>query len=454
MADIDNPDVPGDGGGGGTGGGGGGAPITAALKVTTVDSATAAPIAGALVTIADASGPSAPFPTDATGAVTLVVVVGTTISVTVAKTGYSAFQVVLPITDALDHFVSAVLTPIAAPPKETPVPTTPPTPSTPVPPVVVLNPPAGGGVTAPPDDSHVQPPAPVLTPVVYDVRGGVRSISPVSLGSTTVPSFGDGPGGLISTIIGGLVSLFGGGASGADIAKISQRLDSMGTFVLQLAQTLATYTTRDTHLSALDGGLFDKVIGGVLGPIVNALAALIRGGSTDLGKLFGPISSALTKLLNTVRHIYQAWLKPILHVIDVTRQVLRVLAAFHLQFAAALDAQLGRLEGKLTAPILALQSKINELRNVVNNIVTLDGALQRVTLLQSMVKHAGCVQRALDSAPLAPPGTYPDRLTVDDPSQLVPDVQAALEQYVDTGDGPWADYNADWLEALNQASVS
>jgi hypothetical protein len=426
---------------------------TAPLHVTAIDSATSVPIAGARVTLTPAAGDAVTTTTDARGAAVPLVPVGTSVTVVVSAPGYAPFQVDLPITDGSDHYVSAVLTPARRAVADVAVQTA--TPDVDVAaPAALPDPPAGSAIVVPVDDSQARPPAVVVAPVVYETRDGVRSISRVSLGGTTVPDFGDGPGGIIGIIVSGIAALFGGGSSGADIDKISQRVDRLGNFALQLAQTLATYTTRDTHDSTLDGNLFDKIIGGVLGPIINGLAALIRGGAGDLSKLLAPISDGLKKLLNTVRHIYQTWLKPILHVIDVTRQVLRVLAAFHLQFAAALDAQLGRLEGKLTAPILALQSKINELRNVVNNIVTLDGALQRVTLLQSMVKHAGCVQRAIDQAPMAPPGTYPDRLTVDDPSQLVPDVQAALEQYVDAGDGPWADYNADWLEALDQASVS
>jgi hypothetical protein len=316
-------------------------------------------------------------------------------------------------------------------------------------------PPAGGGSTGGGGSIPVPPVVQTGPAIVVGPAPTIHSASDyasLSFGSSGT-DFGGGFGGLIGGIISGIASLFGGNNDSAEISAINDRLSNLGNFVLQAIGALTNQVNYNTGSDQIGGNLWAKIFGGILGPIVGLFSGLIHGVSGDLSKLLGPLSSALGKLRDQIRHIYDAWLRPILRVIDTTRQILRVLAALHLQWAAAADAALGKLEGKLTAPLLLATKKINELSNQVNRIVTLDGALQRVTLLQSLVKHAGCVQRALDSAPLAPPGTYPDKLAVDDPAQLFSDTQDALEQYADDGTGLWADYNADWLETLDTASV-
>lgn len=292
------------------------------------------------------------------------------------------------------------------------------------------------GTTAPPGqispltpvDSGLAgtPPAPGHAAVQLETRNGVPSFTAQSFGALDVGAFGPSPVGIFVGIVSSLLGLFGSNSGGGDISRLATVLQNTGQLLLQTVQVVADLTARSVHTDTQTGGLFDHILGGVLGPIINALASVIRGGAGDLSKLFGPVSDSLKKLLGTVKHLYDTWLKPIIRAIDITRQVLRVLEAFHLGFAATLDAQLGKLEGKLTAPMLKVISEINKTRNIVNRIVTLDGALQRVTLLQSLTKHQTCVQRAIDNAPMADVGTYPGKLPDPPPAMTLDEWRAGL----------------------------
>jgi hypothetical protein len=88
--------------------------------------------------------------------------------------------------------------------------------------------------------------------------------------------------------------------------------------------------------------------------------------------------------------------------------VARILSSLGLGWARKLDAYLGQLEDKIQRPFQFLLAKINEVINVVNRIVTLDGLIQRVALIRSLArdyKFAGNIwwntmHRAADPAAL------------------------------------------------------
>lgn len=418
-------------------------PQPAHLRLTVHDATTGHVLPAVDVNVDDGADFAVGGGTDATGFLDVLVPLGV-VRVALHAAGY--VDTALTVTVAASMDLALTLGPIPPSPSPSPTPGTTPAPTPGPTPTPSPSPGPGGG--GPIDDSGARPPSFAVPAVRFDTISGVRSIAAPSLRLLEVPTFGFSPASLIGTIISGIAALFGGGGSGSDVAKISNRLDRIGDFVLSLAQTLETATARETHVDTQAGNLFDRIVGSVLGPIINALAAVIRGGSGDLGKLFGPITHGLNKLLDTVRHLYTTWLKPILHAIDITRQILRVLNALGLEFAGTLDRQLGRLEGKLTAPILLVQSKINELRNQVNRIVTINGTLQRVTLLQSMIKHSGCVNNVWWNSQASKPGQYAKNELDTAPAMLTAEefgdaIGAAV--YDDTG--PFAE-EANRLDAL------
>jgi hypothetical protein len=62
---------------------------------------------------------------------------------------------------------------------------------------------------------------------------------------------------------------------------------------------------------------------------------------------------------------------------------------------AALDAYLGRLRDRSSGRFQFVLAKLNEVINVVNRIVTLDGLLQRVALIRSLARDYQFAWRAI-----------------------------------------------------------
>lgn len=354
------------------------APTFYNLNIIVHASNTGLPVAGASVLLDQDIQNGNPRTTDSGGFVNFGVTPGT-IQVAVSKAGYqtTAFSVLVQGDTEVD--------PVLTPGTSTPAPFVPGTPTATTP---IGTPSASepGG----PSFSVDRLPLPTgagLPPVQFDNSGGVGSIRPDFF---VPPELAAGGGPYIGAIIIGislLASLFGGGSSDTPAVDTISFRDVVLGLIGQIAGSLSLGFAIEGKVTSLVG----KILSGVLGPLINAVAALVRGGSGDLSKLFGPISDLLKKAVATVRHLYNTWLRPIIRLIDVVRQFLRVAEAFHIKFASNIDQALGRLEGKLTAPILLTIGKVNELTNQVNKIVTLNGALQRAVLVQGLVKVPGCV---------------------------------------------------------------
>ena len=80
------------------------------------------------------------------------------------------------------------------------------------------------------------------------------------------------------------------------------------------------------------------------------------------------------------------YFRPILNTITVTRQILRLLARFRLKWAQELDRKLAELEDLLLFPLREALLRLNQAMNWINRIITLDGLLQRVTFIRSLLK--------------------------------------------------------------------
>jgi hypothetical protein len=103
-----------------------------------------------------------------------------------------------------------------------------------------------------------------------------------------------------------------------------------------------------------------------------------------LDSTFGPVLAWLRQLRDSLLAFWKTWIRPWLDLIDVTRKGLRVLSSLGIGWARRLDAYLADLESRIERPFLFVLSKLNEVINVVNRIVTLDGLLQRVALVRSL----------------------------------------------------------------------
>lgn len=103
-----------------------------------------------------------------------------------------------------------------------------------------------------------------------------------------------------------------------------------------------------------------------------------------LDQTFGPVLAWLRQLRDSLLAFWKTWVRPWLDLIDVTRKGLRVLSSMGIGWARRLDAYLADLESRIEKPFLFVLSKLNEVINIVNRIVTLDGLLQRLVLIRSL----------------------------------------------------------------------
>jgi hypothetical protein len=157
-----------------------------------------------------------------------------------------------------------------------------------------------------------------------------------------------------------------------DVSNISKTLTGL---IVGVAGQLA---------SAL--GVVRRFLSKVFTKLYDMLANLVQRVARILDKIFGPIIDFLDKVKKHLKKFYDKVLKPIIDTIEAVRAVLRLLSFFNIEWAKKLDAKLQQLEEYVLFPYEWLTQRLNEAFNIINRIVTLDGLLQRVTLLQSLLR--------------------------------------------------------------------
>lgn len=124
----------------------------------------------------------------------------------------------------------------------------------------------------------------------------------------------------------------------------------------------------------------------VLKPAWTKFWSLVDRVKATLEHVFRPVIEFLRHVREEILGFYTKWVRPVLDTIGVTRKLLRVLSALHLDFAKKLDAKLGDLEAAIDRPFRELLARVNEVINWVDRIVTADGLFQRLTLVRSITR--------------------------------------------------------------------
>jgi hypothetical protein len=158
-----------------------------------------------------------------------------------------------------------------------------------------------------------------------------------------------------------------------------------------------------------------------------------------LDDTFGPTLRFLRRLRDNLLRFWKTYVRPWLDFIDVTRRVLRVLSSLGLAWAAALDKRLGDLEARIERPFQLLLAKVNEVINLVNRVVTLDGLFQRVALIRSLGRDYQYAWRAI-AQPYTRALTEADRRHADDKLAVksLRQIENETRAYVRDGGGPRA----------------
>ena len=114
---------------------------------------------------------------------------------------------------------------------------------------------------------------------------------------------------------------------------------------------------------------------------------------TWLNETFGPVIKFLLAVRDEIQCFYKTWIRPVLDVIDATRQVLKVLEALHIQWAIKLDNALGDIETWVNQKFEDLLRPLNGLINLVNRVITIDGLLQRVAMVRTLERDVAYLNR-------------------------------------------------------------
>lgn len=119
----------------------------------------------------------------------------------------------------------------------------------------------------------------------------------------------------------------------------------------------------------------------------------------------GPVLDFLDKIRGWVLGFYETYVRPILDALGIARRVLNLLASLGFDWARALDAKLRWLEEKIDAPFRVVIQKLNEIVDVIDRVVTLDGLFQRVAYIRTLERDLRFVGRAIvnwRSLPITP----------------------------------------------------
>lgn len=158
-----------------------------------------------------------------------------------------------------------------------------------------------------------------------------------------------------------------------------------------------------------------------------------------LDQTFGPVIEWLRELRDNLLGFWKTYVRPWLDLIDATRRVLRVLSSLGLSWARELDRKLAELSERIERPFRVLLAKVNEVINLVNRVVTLDGLIQRVALIRSMERDVRFFHRALVNWRIAPLGADDWRHVKGALDRRTPaEVTAEFSGMVARGEGPLA----------------
>lgn len=107
-----------------------------------------------------------------------------------------------------------------------------------------------------------------------------------------------------------------------------------------------------------------------------------------LDTTIGPVLRFLKRALDAVDRIYTQYLRPFRDLVDFVHLLNRALETLHVRVLSGLDRHLTAINAWLEAQFLEVRGRIRQAEHWIDRIITLDGYLQRATLLQSLQRYA------------------------------------------------------------------
>ena len=184
------------------------------------------------------------------------------------------------------------------------------------------------------------------------------------------------------------------GVQGADVTGavdnvVAKAVNAIQQVLTDIGNALKAAWNILGYLSGLILTFLQHLLTEIVQSIVKALLEI----RTLLGDLYKnvllPLAQAALKIRKALLDVYQRFIRPMVIVIQDLRQVLSILAAFHVSFARKLDQKLADLESRITRPFLYVLSFVNAVSNWVNLIVTAGYLLQKSVFLNSLLAYVG-----------------------------------------------------------------
>lgn len=135
------------------------------------------------------------------------------------------------------------------------------------------------------------------------------------------------------------------------------------------------------------GRLLKRFWDDILRPLLRLIWIWIRFLWDELRIFIGGALRILRAWADAIRALYNIWVRPILDLIDFARVALHGLAALGVDWAKELDKKLGDIEDKINAPFLEITKVINQISDLLDRILTLDGLLTRLLWLRTLAGY-------------------------------------------------------------------
>lgn len=213
-----------------------------------------------------------------------------------------------------------------------------------------------------------------------------------------------GASAVVATVVSLLGNLFNWRGGKVDSSTITA-LNSIRGSVVELGQSVARGIVDVAGKIAAVGGTFIRFIQKTFGKLYDLLTKVVVRIARILDRIFGPVIDFLNKIRVHLKKFYDKVLKPIVDTIEMVRACLRVLSFFGVDWSKTLDAKLAELERYVLAPYEWFSTQLNKAFEIINRIVTGDGLLQRLTLLQSLLRDANEAANLVMNSSLRDRGT-------------------------------------------------
>jgi hypothetical protein len=187
---------------------------------------------------------------------------------------------------------------------------------------------------------------------------------------------------VITTIVSLFKNIFGGvnAATKNALLEFRNTVVGLGNRIADVAATAGSWFK----------SIFDstkKLWSRVLKPALLHITSWIRSLQQLLGRWFGPIIRHLKLIRDDVLKFYRKILRPILDTIDIVSRTLKLLGKLHVPGAAELGDKIAQFSDRVEGAVLTIVRDLNKVINQINNIITFNGLLQRVTLLRSLIDY-------------------------------------------------------------------